>query len=112
MIAFSDADMELTMYGPYAAILRNEIRASSIIGRPFPPNIASYIAEGWICPKSLRLRKTDKPVKNIQIDLDEYLLAERGIIDHKDAIEVFSPNCKSVHGMRLSSQEFFESQTP
>ena len=112
MIPFCDADKELTLYGPYTAILRNEIRAVSIIGRPFPPLIASYIAEGWICPKSFRLRNTDTamPTSNIQIDLDEYL-AERvdaGTV-RIDAPQVFSP--KSVHETRLSSQDFFESQT-
>ena len=112
MIAFCDADKELTLYGPYAAILRNEIRASSIIGRSFPSVIASHIAEGWICPKSLRLRNTDMSIANIQTDLDVYI-AEAGIVYGNDAgtirPEIFSPNSKSVQELRMLSQAILES---
>ena len=112
MIAFCDADQDLVSYGPYAAILRNEIRASSIIGRSFPPIIASHIAEGWICPKSLRLRKTDLPNATIQNDLDAYLADIASSTAHIGVSqpEVFSPNSKSVRESRLLSQEHLESQ--
>ena len=112
MIAFCDADKELTLYGPYAAILRNEIRASSIIGRSFPSVIASHIAEGWICPKSLRLRNTDMAIANIQTDLDVYI-AEASIVYGNDAgtirPEIFSPNSKSVQELRMLSQAILDS---
>ena len=108
MIAFCDADKELTSFGPYAAILRNELRASSIIGRPFPPIIASHIAEGWICPKSLKMRNTAMPAANIQNDLDIYIADSSTHFRDNESLtqpEIFSPNSKSVSQCILERQE-------
>jgi 5'-3' exonuclease len=110
MIAFRDADKELTSFGPYAAILRNELRASSIIGCPFPPIIASHIAEGWICPKSLKLRNIDMPAPSVQNDLDIYIseIADSNTRYRENEEltqpEIFSPKSKSISQYILESQ--------
>jgi 5'-3' exonuclease len=76
MIPLSDPDVELASYGPYAAILRNEYRVAQIIGRSFPPPIASHIAEGWVCPKSFSIRKHVTAPAHVQGDLDRFLVSQ------------------------------------
>jgi 5'-3' exonuclease len=110
LIDFCEADKEFLFFGPYAAIFRNKNRMSSIIGHDFPATVASHIAEGWICPKSLRLRENGTPPPDIQKDLDEFLINRAaGSLEYIDTDaetqpEIFSPNCKQVYESRLLSQ--------
>jgi 5'-3' exonuclease len=54
-------DVELVDYRPYRDLLLSHTdearqRRREIIGPMLPPDLATYIAEGWICPKRMALR--------------------------------------------------------
>jgi 5'-3' exonuclease len=110
MIPLDEADVELTSYGHYAAILRNESRIRSIVGKPFPAKIATYIAEGWICPKSMCIRKNVFAPIHIQIDLDQFLSESPfSLVRNLDGImetqtDIFPPNCIAVQEVRLLAE--------
>jgi 5'-3' exonuclease len=104
MIPLSQAEVELASYGPYAAILRNEYRVSQIIGRSFPPQIASHIAEGWVCPKSLSIRKHVTAPANVQGDLDRFLVSQNMFpedpIEKSARAKIFPPSGIAVEAAR------------
>jgi XPG I-region len=58
--ADAGGDAELLLYPPYAQLVQNaKERQESIVGNIIsPPTLATYIAEGWVSPRSMKLRST------------------------------------------------------
>ena len=69
-------DEELTMYEPYRELCDNlERQKRDIVGECLPSPLVTHMAEGWICPKTLRPRTTLNepfPTAQVQADLNEY----------------------------------------
>lgn len=73
MLRPEEIDPELVSYEPYAELVRDETRRAEIVGKVIPSPIATHVAEGWIRPKSMQLRKNVEIPEQVQKDLDQYL---------------------------------------
>lgn len=51
-------DAELVSYGPYRDICNDPAKRRAIVGDSIPSPLVTYVAEGWLCPRSLRPRKS------------------------------------------------------
>ena len=65
-------DVELITYKPYLALCEDPPRIQEIVGERLPSPLATHIAEGWICPRTLRPRNNVKQLPEyVQADLDD-----------------------------------------
>jgi 5'-3' exonuclease len=83
-----EADPELTAYPPYAELLRDPIRRARITGQGYPPLIATHMAEGWICAKTMRVRQGFEVPNFVQRDLEEFLSLNTAMEMSRDAMEI------------------------
>jgi 5'-3' exonuclease len=114
-----EADSELTAYLPFAELLRDPIRRARITGRGYPPLIATHMAEGWICAKTMRARQGFDVPNHVQRDLEEFLSSNAAMemsntameIDHLDE-EVMRTQERACASENEDDGDELESQLP
>jgi 5'-3' exonuclease len=74
-------DPELAVYEPYAQLCRDTDRRVAIAGALFESPISTYIAEGWISPRTMRPREDTKIPGYVQSFIDEQ---GKGDVDDND----------------------------
>ena len=80
----SEPDPELVSYAPYKALCQDAERRAAIVGRTIPAPMVTHIAEGWICPKTMRPRRNAQVPARVQKDLEAYLAAARSNNNEQD----------------------------
>jgi 5'-3' exonuclease len=64
-------DPELVSYEPYAALYNDQQRRSQIVGELLPPSVCTYVAEGWLNPRTKRPRDHMKIPDHVLKDLGD-----------------------------------------
>jgi 5'-3' exonuclease len=64
-------DPELANYEPYTDLCRNADRRVAIAGTLFESPVATYIAEGWISPRTMRPRDNTEIPSHVQDFIDQ-----------------------------------------
>jgi 5'-3' exonuclease len=73
MTPLNRPDIELVGYAPYQELLANaNHQHDSVIGKSLPPDIATFIAEGWICPRRMILRQAKATPDAVNVALQTY----------------------------------------
>ena len=49
-------DPELMCHKPYAKLMKNRLEREKVVGSPICSPLATYVAEGWISPRTMRPR--------------------------------------------------------
>lgn len=65
----SETEYELTTHAPYAALVNDARQRERITGTINPPLLSILIAEGYVCPRSQKVRKSMVIPRNVKAEL-------------------------------------------